>query len=72
MNQDSPILQEAIQILEFGPGSILTKLKCVEPEKIKQYVGIVANLLNRVGITLDLLDKLSVIHVAGTKGKVSL
>lgn len=27
--------------------------------------------LEKVGITLDNLDQLSVIHVAGTKGKVS-
>lgn len=36
---------------------------CLHIEDTEKY-------LKRVGITLDDLDKLSVVHVAGTKGKV--
>lgn len=30
------------------------------------------NYLLRTGVTLAILDKMSVIHIAGTKGKVSI
>lgn len=39
--------------------------QCTHVEETQNYLG-------KIGVTLDDLDKLSVIHVAGTKGKVEI
>lgn len=64
-------VQDAIAALNsLQTNSITIKRSLIHNTECKN-VAETERYLNKVGITLDDVDKLSVIHVAGTKGKVN-
>lgn len=64
------MFQEAIERLNGLQTNSITYKKSVTHNTECSHVEETQRYLEKIGVTLDDLDKLSVIHVAGTKGKV--